>query len=89
MTPTRSPAVDLVNRVLQAVLGDEADLTAETPLFEVPGFDSLALAAVVEGLEAELERPLPDELITPESFETPARIAEVLVAPALREGAAP
>jgi acyl carrier protein len=89
MTPTSPPAVDLVSRVLHAVLGDEVALTADTPLFDVAGFDSLALAAVVEGLEAALGTPLPDELITPEAFGTPGDIAGILVAPVLSEGAAP
>ena len=92
MTPKTPPAVDVVQdvvrdvvrKVLRSVLGDEGYLTADTQLFHVAGFDSLALAAVVEGLEAELGLALPDELITPEAFVTPDDIARKLVVPALR-----
>ncbi|MEU6037810.1 acyl carrier protein [Actinomadura sp. NPDC047616] len=77
-------AVGLVLTVLRSVLGEEPALTPGTALFEVPGFDSLALAAVVERLEDELGPVLPDELLVPESFATPDDIAAVLVAPALR-----
>ncbi|GAA2437761.1 hypothetical protein GCM10010191_60950 [Actinomadura vinacea] len=77
-------ALRLVLTVLRGVLGEEPALAACTALFEVPGFDSLALAAVVERLEDELGTVLPDDLIVPESFTTPGDIASVLVVPALR-----
>jgi acyl carrier protein len=72
--------VDLVLKVLRAVLGDDVELVADTELFGVPGFDSMALAGVVEGIEAELGVELPDDLLMPEVFETPAVIAANLVA---------
>lgn len=84
MTPKTPPAVDVVRKVLRSVLGDEVHLTADTRLLEVAGFDSLALAAIVEGLEAELGLALPDELIIPEAFVTPGDIARQLVCPTLR-----
>lgn len=84
-TPTPEAVVE---SVLRSVLGEEVRLSADTRLFQLAGFDSLALAAVVEGLEAELGVALPDELITPEAFETPAAIATSLVVPALRAGTA-
>jgi acyl carrier protein len=77
-------AVALVLTVLRSVLGAEPGLAPDTALFEVPGFDSLALAAVVERLEDELGPVLPDDLLVPETFATPEDIAAVLVAPALR-----
>lgn len=76
-------ALGLVLKVLRSVLGDGPDLAPGTPLFDVPGFDSLALAAVVEGLEDELGPALPDELISPEAFATPDAVAATLVVPAL------
>jgi acyl carrier protein len=77
-------AVDLVLKVLRSVLGEDTGLTSATSLFDVPGFDSLALAALVEGLEDALGLTLPDELIVPESFATPAGIAANLIEPVLR-----
>ena len=74
----------LVLRVLREVLGPEPLLAADTELFDVQGFDSIALAALVEGIEAGLDLPLADELITPEVFATPGLIVARLVRPTLR-----
>lgn len=72
---------DLVTKVLREVLGADVPLAPDTDLFTVPGFDSLALAAVVEGLEAALGQELPDELMTPDAFATPHDIVSRVVAP--------
>jgi acyl carrier protein len=76
--------LDVVVQVLYEVLGSGSALTADTQLFDLPGFDSMALAALVEGLEARIGLPLADELITPDAFATPGLIVEHLVRPTLR-----
>lgn len=95
MNAPLSPApLDLVLDALREVLGagsdsdsgsdsaDAPELGPQTRLLELRAFDSLALASLVELLEARLGRLLPDEAIVPESFETPASIVATLVAPA-------
>jgi acyl carrier protein len=79
-----SPApLDLVLDALDEVLGTGTAIGPATPLLERPDFDSLALASLVELIEARLGRPLPDEAIVPEAFDTPASIVATLVAPAM------
>jgi len=73
----------LVLEVLHAVLGADVPLAADTELLEVRGFDSMALAALVDGLEDRLGMRLADELIVPDVFATPGLIAGRLVGPAL------
>jgi acyl carrier protein len=80
----------LVLEVLADLLGDGADegdpvIGPETDLFALPGFDSLALVELVERLEARVGALFDAGEIVPEAFESPARIAARLVAPALRK----
>jgi acyl carrier protein len=83
-------ALALVLEVLADLLGDGADdrdpmIGPETDLFALPAFDSLALAELVERLEARLGVVFGVGEIVPEAFESPARIGARLVAPALRK----
>ncbi|HXV93764.1 MAG TPA: acyl carrier protein [Pseudonocardia sp.] len=91
MSTAADPALDLVLGALDEVLGAGpgagAPIGPATRLLELPGFDSIALASLVELLEARIGRPLPDEAIVPEAFDTPASIVATLVAPAMGEQA--
>lgn len=69
----------LVLDALREVLGGERPLEADTDLLGAPGFDSLALVALVAALEDRLGRPVRDDLIVPEVFATPGTIARRLV----------
>lgn len=79
-------SLTIVLAALRQVLGADAPVTADTELFEVPGFDSLALASLVAVLEERLGRFLDDELIVPEVFATPSTIAHGLLDTASGEG---
>jgi acyl carrier protein len=74
----------LVLAALRAVLGESTPLAADTELLELPGFDSMALANLVAEIEERVGGPLPDELIVPEVFATPGRLASRLIGPVLR-----
>jgi acyl carrier protein len=79
----------LVLEVLAELIGDGTDeedpvIDPGTDLFALPAFDSLALVELVERLEARLGVVFGVGEIVPEAFESPARIATRLVAPALR-----
>lgn len=77
-------ALALTLAALREVLGEDAELAPATELFTLPGFDSMGLAALVDGLEARLGAPLDDDLLDPDAFATPATIAARLVGPTLR-----
>jgi acyl carrier protein len=74
----------LVLDALRHVLGGESPLAQDTDLFALPGFDSLALEALVTELENRIGRPVDDDLVTPEVFATPGTIARGLVSASLR-----
>jgi acyl carrier protein len=71
-------ALELVLRLVRAIVGEEMDMSADTPLFETAGMDSIGFADLIERLEAAVG-PLPDEALVPASFSTPARIASTLL----------
>ncbi|HEX5116509.1 MAG TPA: acyl carrier protein [Pseudonocardiaceae bacterium] len=78
MKPGRTPQ-DLVAEVVSAVLGTPtADVLATATLFDLPGFDSLAVVSVLDRLETELHVEVPPELIVPEAFESVDSILQLL-----------
>ena len=73
---------DLVREVLETEF-----VAPDAQLFELDGFDSLAIAEVVAEIEQMLGRRVPAELILPENFETPAGLARALATlPAAGDG---
>jgi acyl carrier protein len=55
--------------VIAGVLGcDPAAIQAATALYELPGFDSVALVTILGRLEDELGAEIPAEWIVPEAF---------------------
>lgn len=87
--PGGADPLALVFDALRRVLGADLALTADTDLFTVPGFDSLALAGLVAELEERIGRPVDDDLVTPDVFATPGTVADGLVRPSLGDGAGP
>lgn len=81
--PASAPLA-LVYDALRRVLGGETPLTQDTDVFGLPGFDSLALVALVAELEERIGRPVDDDLVTPEVFATPGTIARSLVSATLQ-----
>jgi acyl carrier protein len=71
--------VDLVVLLLREIVGGQAVVTARSYLFDLPGFDSIALADLVGELEAHVG-PLPDEVLVPEVFRTATKIATAVLA---------
>ncbi len=69
-------------RVVEAVADvlrvPPAEVTAARSLFDLPGFDSLAVVAVLERLESALGVEVPPELIVPEAFESITALSRVL-----------
>jgi phosphopantetheine binding protein len=49
-------------------------------LFDVPGFDSLTVVAIVDRIEAELGTEVPPEAIVPEAFGTVGALAALVSA---------
>ncbi|MGN9910035.1 phosphopantetheine-binding protein [Phytohabitans sp. LJ34] len=50
-------------------------VSADEPLLDQPGFDSLAIVAVVDRIERELDLELEPELLVPETFTTAGTLA--------------
>jgi acyl carrier protein len=73
---------ELSRRVIQAVadvLGvPQAAVTGAASLFDLPGFDSLAVVSVLERLESGLSVEVPPELIVPEAFDSLAALTGLL-----------
>jgi acyl carrier protein len=84
---THEQIVDFVVDILRDIVGRDragSAVTAQSYLFDLPGFDSIALAELVGRLEGQTG-PLPEEMLMPEVFRTPADIAAaVLATPARR-----
>lgn len=82
-------SADLVGQVLRAlrqiVVLEPADLAETTYLPDLPGFDSLAIADLLETLEEALQVEVAPEHLLPEAFETPRAIAD-LFAQSLEDG---
>jgi acyl carrier protein len=81
MTPHREELADRVAAAVGEVLGvpDSAPRAAPT-LFDLPGFDSLAVVAVLDRLETELDVEVPADLIVPEAFESLDSLTDLLAA---------
>jgi acyl carrier protein len=78
---------DLVATRLAEVLGVSAETALDTPsLFDLPGFDSVAVVSVLERLEDELGVEVPPELIVPEAFESVTSLTQVIEASGHTEG---
>ncbi|MET0135816.1 MAG: acyl carrier protein [Kibdelosporangium sp.] len=72
---------DLVAARLGEVLGVSAETAMDTPsLFDLPGFDSVAVVSVMERLEDELGVQIPAELIVPEAFESVTSLTKIIEA---------
>ncbi|WP_328611223.1 acyl carrier protein [Amycolatopsis sp. NBC_00345] len=79
MNPRPSDLTSLVAARFGEVLGVSPETAREAPsLFDLPGFDSVAVVAVLERLEDELGVEVPPELIVPEAFESVAALTEIL-----------
>lgn len=73
----------LIQQVIQVLadtlqLGDQAnEFTVDTPLIgELPEFDSMAVVAVLGGLEDEFEIIVDDDDVSAETFETVGALVE-------------
>jgi len=79
--PQREDLTDRVAAAVGAVLGvpESAPRTTAT-LFDLPGFDSLAVVAVLDRLETELGVEVPADLIVPEAFESLESLTDLLAA---------
>lgn len=64
---------DAVRRIAGARLG--RFVAEDTPLLDEPGFDSLAMADIVEGIEDELGIELPAQLLVPATFKSVSTLA--------------
>jgi acyl carrier protein len=80
---------DTLARTVADVLGVPAtDVLSADSLFDLPGFDSIAIVSVLERLEDDLGVEVPAEEIVPEAFESLTALRSLLDA-ALPEGAHP
>lgn len=74
-------SADLVGQVLcalkQTLASAPADLAETAYLPDLPGFDSLAIADLLETLEDALQVEVAPERLLPEAFETPRAIADL------------
>jgi acyl carrier protein len=78
---TRDTILAIVLKWLRDELGGTGDtLTETTVLYDVAGFDSLRIAALIECLEARLGVELPPESMRPEVFASAVALAEAFLA---------
>ena len=75
----RSHHVAAVVTYLRDTLGI-AGVTADSPLFQIGGLDSMSLLELVDFVEAQFATTVKSNEITMANFATPARIAEVFAA---------
>jgi acyl-CoA synthetase (AMP-forming)/AMP-acid ligase II/acyl carrier protein len=57
------------------MLGDGQQVRPDTSLFDLAGFNSLAVAELVERLEEQIGMEIPPALLVPQTFETPATLS--------------
>jgi acyl carrier protein len=80
--PPPAAAAGLAGRAriaVAAVLGVPlATVTAARSLLDLPGFDSVAVVALLDQLESELGVEVPPDLIVPEAFESIDALAGLL-----------
>lgn len=78
----RSQRQELADRAAQAVAGvlgtPPAAPRSARSLFDLPGFDSIAVVAVLERLETELGVEVPADLIVPEAFDSLDSLTDLL-----------
>jgi acyl carrier protein len=78
---TRARSVDLTERLtgtVADVLGLHPGTVRDTPtLFELPGFDSIAVVAILDRLEADLAVEVDPDLIVPDSFESVGTLVDL------------
>jgi len=81
VSPLDRPALrECATQAVSAVLGHPADVVVGVgSLFDLPGFDSLAVVAVLERLESDLGIEVPAEQIVPEAFESVDALTSLLV----------
>jgi len=66
-------------QAVAAVLGMPPAVVASSgSLFDLPGFDSIAVVAVLERLESGLGTEVPPELIVPEAFDSIGTLTDLL-----------
>jgi acyl carrier protein len=75
----QTTALDCVLDVLRARFSTGVMVAANTSLMDLNGFDSLFIAGLIEQLEDRLGVDMDPALILPETFETPATLADALV----------
>jgi acyl carrier protein len=74
-----APPGEQVIAVITSVLGcPEAQVRAAGALYDLPGFDSVALMTIVERLEHDLGTEIPAEWIVPEAFTSVTSLAALL-----------
>lgn len=76
MSPQRTEIAERVSAAVEAVFGRPPH--PATSLFDLPGFDSITIVAVLERLENELGVEVPAELIMPEAFESLDSLTDLL-----------
>jgi len=79
MSENRASRPLVVEAVADATGQESDEVEAVDSLFELPGFDSLAIASVLERLESSLRIEVPPQEIVPEAFETVESLTAVLV----------
>ncbi|MEV7552178.1 acyl carrier protein [Amycolatopsis sp. NPDC089917] len=83
MTPATSPPTAALTESITGTIADLLGLTtddvvAERTLFDLPGFDSVAIVSVLERLEDRWRVEVPADGIVPEAFETVDSLAGLL-----------
>jgi acyl carrier protein len=75
----------VVDTVADTLRVDTGTVTATPTLFDLAGFDSLAIVAILDRLEGDLRVEVPPERILPQAFTTVDSLCE-LIASAEPEG---
>ncbi|KFZ82031.1 hypothetical protein ED92_17535 [Amycolatopsis sp. MJM2582] len=93
MTPAPSPTAAALTDSITGTLADLLGLTtkdvlAERTLFDLPGFDSVAIVSALERLEDHWRVEVPADRIVPEAFETVDSLARLLGAAGAKGGPA-
>jgi acyl carrier protein len=79
MSAPTTVAPERVTEIVAEVIGaSPADVAAVASLFDLPGFDSLAIVAVLEALEDDAGVEVPPERILPEAFATVASLCDLI-----------
>ncbi|HET6285627.1 MAG TPA: acyl carrier protein [Amycolatopsis sp.] len=93
MTPATSPTTTALTDSITGTVADllgitPEDVLAERTLFDLPGFDSVAIVSVLERLEDHWRVEVAADRIVPESFETVDSLACLLSAAGAEGGRA-